>query len=241
MTGCWNDIIVASLYKNAQDVSQLYSFLGFPGPTGPNGSPAVGGTLDVGITNGPSSPLQAYLIGPQFDIGGNAVSNELVFGLYNTSKNYWLYSGNSPLRNGNPLPNGIQNILLNVTGQVVLNGNNFGTPGNVYLLGWEDLNGNCTGGSTAQSVAWSTIAPPGGGIGGGGVIGPLDTGILSGCTKAPNGTDNDFNDFYILLSVNNGTGTTTSVVPEPMTMSLMALGLVAMSGASLRRRKKKLA
>lgn len=246
LSGCWGDVIVANLYKNAADVSQMYAFnttnFGvFPGLTGFAGAPNVTAAQLAaaklnGITDAPSNPIAAYINSPTAvaDAGGNTVAPaELVFGLNNTTKNYWLWSGNVPSRNTWVPPNGIQNILLQVTGPITLNGNPFGAGDPVYLLGWEDLNGGCLSSGISSmapgnQIAWSSIAPPGGNA-------VLDQDFTS-CS--PSGSsDNDFNDFYVLIDVRNP-GNNTSITPEPMTMSLLAVGLVAMGGASIRRRKK---
>ena len=241
LSGCWGDVIVASLWKSAADVSQLYSFVGFPGLTGFAGAPNLTALqtathLLPGISDAPALPITSYLISPTAvaDAGGNAISNELVFAIKNLTKGYWLWSGSNPARNAWPPPLGIQNVLLSVTGPVTLNGNPFGAGDPIFLLGWEDLNGGCTKGGISSlapgnQVAWSAIAPPGGGS-------VLNGNFVTGCT--PSGaSDNDFNDFYVLLDVRNP-GNNTSITPEPVTMSMLALGLIAMGGASIRRRKK---
>lgn len=238
LSGCWGDVVVAALYKNAADVSQMYSFSGgFPGlmVNTYNGTPASPGNFLTGINNAPAVPIAAFINSPTAvaSVGSNLVTpSELVFGLNNISKNYWLWSGSDPVRNTWVPPNGIQNILLQVTGGVTLNGNPFGTSGSVYLLGWEDLNGGCSIANMASgnTIAWGQIDPtlPGSGAN-------LSQNYTN-CT--PSGaSDNDFNDFYVLLDVRNPGGS-TEITPEPMTMSLLATGLLAMGGAQLRRRKK---
>ena len=60
-----------------------------------------------------------------------------------------------------------------------------------------------------------------------------------GCTySGPKTFDSDYNDFYLLLDVQGGGVILQTVTPEPVTMSLLGFGLVAMGGASLRRRKR---
>lgn len=250
--GCWPTILAQGFYKNAYDWSTLSVFnntesVGNPGlPGGPetllgnnlNGFATVpcGGFFSGGCGN------NGYILGsnatmPSFTPTG---TGELVFDLFNQSApdSYHGYSGNNA-RNTTPAPPGLQEILVlvnNYTGGTTGAGSGYQTLGSggsdqYFLLAWEDINDGCNGGFLAgrQSVDWSQIQPYTNG-------GTLDNGFtVFGCT--PTGADNDFNDFFVLLDVQGG-GVTTSITPEPMTMSLMAFGLVAMGGASLRRRKK---
>jgi hypothetical protein len=65
---------------------------------------------------------------------------------------------------------------------------------------------------------------------------------LDDCTsELPGGnSDSDFNDSYMqFLITGTGVPTDISTVPEPVSMSLLAIGLVGMGGASLRRRRSK--
>ncbi len=163
------------------------------------------------LTNELCSPMSRSIVW--------GTTTELVFGLRNPSLN-WIYTGTDANRNSPPLPGGIQNYLWEVTNGGVSTGS--------YLLGWEDLNSGCATSSTTsltvdQSVLSSKAA--------------LND-LFATCND-PNafGFDNDYNDFYMLITPRD-LGTPTDVVPEPMTMSLLATGLIGLGGASVRRRKK---
>ncbi len=62
--------------------------------------------------------------------------------------------------------------------------------------------------------------------------------MASGSKSTTGYSDGDYQDLLIGIYANNGGGP-QGFTPEPMTMSLMAMGLVGLGGASLRRRIKK--
>jgi hypothetical protein len=67
----------------------------------------------------------------------------------------------------------------------------------------------------------------------------LGSNVVNCSSTNPGGTsDNDYNDFYVLINplFDPPPG---EVVPEPMTMSLLATGLLGMGGASMSRRRRK--
>lgn len=242
ISGCWGAITVQVFYKHALD----YSTLGYFPVTG---SPLVGPGTPTGLNNGNSgipfgSPgavgPQGYITaGPQTALiaPNTGASGELVFALTNLSEGWTNYSG-ALGRNNNPPPDDIANLLVNVTGYTGAGTGytSIGTPSTdqYFLLAWEDLNDNCIGpyGGGVTSVAWSAIQPLGGATN-------LNDNFKPGCTySGPKTFDSDYNDFYLLLDVQGGGVILQTVTPEPVTMSLLGFGLVAMGGASLRRRKR---
>jgi hypothetical protein len=158
----------------------------------------------------------------EFVLGLLAPDLPFPFPLQNGGTPYWLYSGASS-RNLSPAPAGFQAVLMQLT--------TAGVPQvGRYLFAWEDINSGCAHESPAQNFFRTEDL-------GSQVV--LDDGGLHACDVF-NGTtpsDNDFNDSYILLTV-IGQPLQTGV-PEPMTMTLMATGLVGLAGSSLRRRKNK--
>lgn len=248
LTGCVVGT-ASAVGEDAGDVSSLYWFDGMPGLTGPLFDPT---NISVPKLNAPSAAATPHLL---FDdncgsAGNGAFSfacasglknfnvgittpSELVFGLavpdgaYGHG-GYWVYSGGPTSRNGNPAPDGYQSVLLQVVqpdGVTPIQGQ--------FVLGFEDLNTGCYQANPAATSI--TIAELGNGS-------YLDS-VLNSCSAhngggtASNGGDSDadYNDFYISLSL---TGTPASVVPEPVTMSLMAMGLIGLGATSLRRRTK---
>ncbi len=224
-TGCWAGFDISRVYENAGNVNDIFYFNGMPArnfvaENSPNPSPPVSSFLfnnDCGASGLNStagslcSPLSRSIVW--------GTNTELVFGLRNPSLN-WIYTGTDANRNSPPSPGGIQNYLWQVTNGGVSTGS--------YLLGWEDLNSGCAFSSTTsltvdQSALSSTTA--------------LND-LFATCNN-PNafGFDNDYNDFYMLITPRT-LGTPSQVVPEPMTMSLLATGLIGLGGASARRRKK---
>ncbi len=158
-------------------------------------------------------------------LGGYDPGGELVFGLFvpdvNFLPGYWVYTGGEA-RNATPAPAGYQAVLLQVTDQT-----------NTFLLAWEDLNTGCQG-PLVPSGADQTITTAQ--LSNGTFLETNIAGDCSGNIVGGGDSDSDFNDSMILIHV---TGTPLAVTPEPMTMSLMAMGLVGLGGASLRRRTKK--
>jgi hypothetical protein len=144
-------------------------------------------------------------------------NTELVFGLRDPLST-WIYTGTDPNRNTPPMPAGVQNFLWHITGT------------SSYLLGWEDLNSGCSSSLTTDQVSQSTVNNLT-------ALGSLFATCNTLNAGQPARTDNDYNDFYMIITPLT-LGTPTEVVPEPMTMTLLATGLVGLGGASLRSRRK---
>jgi hypothetical protein len=212
-------------------VSEQYYWAGNFGSTmGATNDPTVAGTDMFNDECGsPGNGVFAFCTGamtkPDVDISNPA--GELVLGLMvpdpnNGTSYYWVYSG-AATRNAVPPPPGYQEVLLQLTK------NGVDDPGQ-FLFGWEDLNTGCT---TRAALRNNRYAEEDLGNG------PMLDSALETCTViAPGGnSDNDFNDSYMRFSI-VGTGTPTDVTPEPATMTMLAFGLTAMSGAALRRRRR---
>ncbi len=229
LSGCFTGVLT-QLGEDAGYVSNQYYWAGnFGGESGATNAPTVAGTFmfdnDCGSAG---SGTFAFCTGsfakPPAVISNN--SGELVLGLmvpddtYGTGF-YWDYSG-SDTRNAVPPPPGYQDVLL----QLTIGG--VDDPGQ-FLFGWEDLNTGCT-----QRGELNNDRYPEEQLGNASM---LNT-VLEDCIViAPGGnSDNDFNDSYMRFDI-EGTGTLEEVTPEPMTASLMAIGLVALSGVSRRRRR----
>lgn len=216
--GCWGGFNVSRLFENAGNINNISWFAGMPARATAQNTPTPGGTFlfnnNCG-SNGNTAASGLFCTPMTAPIGPTIA--ELVFGLQNPS-GVWIYTGTDPNRNSPPIPAGVQNFLWEIT-------DNPGT----YLLGWEDLNSGCLGSGTSAQIT----------------TGEIDTTIELGALFAacnpganPGGSaDNDYNDFYMLIQAIPDTP--TEVVPEPMTMSLLATGLAALGGASLRRRRNK--
>ena len=238
--------------------STMYYFPGgFPGTSNPVSgflnTPNTAGTSmfmsDCGSNGAGGFYYCAGTFGAASSPFSNVVSgNELVFGLQvpdpngngpgTTGPGYWDYTGGEA-RNGSPSPVGFQEVLLAVTvGGVVQKGD--------YVLAWEDLNSGCHDDlNNVQTIERSLLTADGPNVQGTNSGDPnrttMDSQLHDCDVFNPGGnpnSDSDFNDFYVELSITQGTLEETPT-PEPMTMSLMALGLAAMGGASFRRRKNK--
>jgi hypothetical protein len=256
--GFLNGCLAGTATKIGEDAllnSGMYYFPGgFAGTTsGPFlNSPVNPGTFmfmsDCGSNGAGGFYFCAGTAGAASSSFNNVLSgNELVFGLQvpdpngngagTTTPGYWDYTG-AQSRNGTPAPMGFQEVLLAVTvGGVQQAGQ--------YVLAWEDLNTGCADDlNNVQTIERSRLTADGPNIQGG-PNSPnrafLDSQLhdcdLFNAGGNPN-SDSDFNDFYVELDITQGTLEETPT-PEPMTMSLMALGLAAMGGASFRRRKNK--
>lgn len=159
----------------------------------------------------------------EFVIGMNA--QDLTNPLSNGGTNYWLYSG-AQARNAFPAPAGFQMVLYQLANNgVAIDGE--------FLFAWEDVNSGCaatSGGALHTSLTLFDIQHLG--------DKPWMDDPNNCISFNPGGSnsDNDFNDSYILLNIQGQR--LDNVVPEPMTMTLMATGLVGLAGAQIRRRKK---
>ncbi len=249
LTGCWGTLNMTRLYEYAYDNSSMYWF---SDPSTAAVLPTTTSPYNTDL-NAPSTTLGVnYLFND--NCGSNGVndggvfcsnsggpmsitwtnSQELVFGLDNSNpESYggaagapgmWVYSGTNTNRNATPSPAGMQAVLLQVTG--------FSDGNSHFLLGWEDRNSGCLANSGITSINMSVWTPN-----------TIPTGlanVLNTCTSANAGgqSDSDFNDFYVLIDAST-LGIPTDTVPEPMTMTLLATGLVGLGGASFRKRNKK--
>ena len=245
LNGCFNGTL-SELGEDAGLTSTQFYWLGNFGAAGgaPNNAPTFPGT-DMGFTDdcgsdGTPGNFQfcatdaAHQTGLLFNQSG-----EMVLGLNVPDPNstgpgsgpdfYWIYSGDDA-RNAFPAPTGFQAVLLQLTKVNPMTLVTEDDPGQ-FLFAWEDLNSGCTheaGDEThfrEEDLHDPTV---------------LDSKFhnCDAFNTPPDGnSDSDFNDSYIQFSI-QGIELTTPV-PEPMTMSLMAFGLVGMGAASLRRRKSK--
>lgn len=227
LSGCFAGVLGA-LGEDAGLVSNQYYWAGnFGAPSGPMNIPAPAGTFMFDNNCGGNNGTFGFCTGG-FAKTPSSITNlsgELVLGLEvpdNTYGNglYWVYSGTSA-RNAIPAPIGFQSVLL----QLTLNG--VDDPGQ-FLFGWEDLNTGCTARAALGNNRYREEDLGNGPL--------LDT-KLDDCTAiTPGGnSDSDFNDSYMRFSI---TGTQVDITPEPMTMSLLAIGLVGLGGSSVRRRRK---
>lgn len=232
LNGCFTGVLT-QLGEDAGYISDQFYWAGnFGGRSGLDNAPTTAGTFmfndDCGGGNG---TIVAFCLGtytkPPVSITNH--SGELVLGLHVPDAgaplgNNWVYSG-VRVRNNSPMPDGFQAVLLQLTtGGVDVAGH--------FLFGWEDLNSGCTARLAVNNNRFRTEDL------GNGVL--LDS-RLDDCTSIlPGGnSDEDFNDSYMQFVI-SGTGTPADgVVPEPVTMSLLAFGLLGMGGASLAKRRKK--
>jgi hypothetical protein len=245
--GCFNGTL-SELGEDAGLTSTQFYWLGnFAGATGaPNNAPNLlspgtnmGFTDDCGSDGTPGNfqfcPVDpAHSTGLLFNQSG-----ELVLGLNVPDPNstgpgsgpafYWIYSGDDA-RNAFPQPTGFQAVLLQLTKVDPITHVTSDDQGQ-FLFAWEDLNSGCTheaGDETRfreQDLTDPTV---------------LDSRFhnCDAFNTPPDGnSDSDFNDSYIRFSIQGIQ--LQNPVPEPMTMSLMAFGLVGLGAASFRRRKNK--
>ena len=227
LVGCFN-FSIRELGEDAGAVSAqtLWTTGTFLAPTGITNATTGGQAIytdDCGSAGAPGQYAFCPVTAAETVTGFNAFG-ELVFGLdvpdqtYNPG-GYWQYSG-AEIRNSVPAPTGYQQVLLAVTD----------VPGE-YLFAWEDLNSGCQGPLSGGDTNITSAQLTSGAF--------LEMNIAGDCSAAilPGGdADSDFNDSMLLLNI-SGTPL-ASLTPEPMTMTLMAIGLVGLGGASLRRRKK---
>lgn len=224
-SGCHGGFQVARYFENASHVSNMSWFFGMPVRDPVTNAPTPGGSMlfnnDCGSNGAVGSGTFCNPTHLTTFVWG--IDDELVFGLNNTKQNTWLYSGTDPNRNTPPLPGGIQNWLWQIQG---------GTYDGWYLFGWEDLNSGCFGANSASGsndISGTTVVD-------GNALGAS----LVNCYQKVGGgnSDDDYNDFYVLVRPLTPEET-AEIVPEPMTMTLMATGLLGMGGASAVRRRRK--
>lgn len=230
ISGCYSGVIT-ELGEDAGGVSGEYYWAGnFGGVSGATNSPTTPGTFMFNNDCGsPGTGTFAFCTGafakPLVPI--TSTSGELVIGLQvpdNSYGNgfYWVYSG-AASRNAVPAPPGYQEVLLQLTHGGV------DDPGQ-FLFGWEDMNTGCTARTAVNNNRFREED-----LGNG----PLLNTVLEDCTAiTPGGnSDSDFNDSYKRFDI-SGVGSPLSVTPEPMTMSLMAMGLIGIGASSLKRKRK---
>lgn len=230
LSGCFAGVI-SMLSEDAGLVSNQYYWAGnFTGSAGTSNAPVVAGTFMFDNNCGGDWGYMGFCTGPYAKTPAlvTSTSGEFVLGLNVPDPVYggssWVYSGDAA-RNATPPPTGYQAVLL----QLTLGG--IDSPGE-FLFGWEDLNTGCTA-RVATSNNRFRIEDLGNG--------PLLDSVLDNCSAETSGgtSDSDFNDSYMRFSITgSGTPTDINITPEPMTMSLMAVGLVALGGASLRRQRR---
>ena len=186
-------------------------------------------------TNGTTVKQTGTILNPRGELVlGLDITQDNLPGGGNNGNEYWIYSG-AQARNAFPTPAGFQAVLMQLTTGGTTANPGLGTPiDGQFLFAWEDLNTGCTAENNPRN--YFRIEDIGDKV----VLD--DKGLHSCITFNPNGgpgnanSDSDFNDSYIRLGI---TGTRLdTVTPEPMTMTLMATGLVGLAGASIRRRKK---
>lgn len=230
ISGCYSGFIT-EVGEDAGYTSSQYFWTGnFGSVSGADNAPTVAGTFmfDDNCGSGGNGTF-AFCTGGFLkpNVALNSTSGELVLALKVPDNTYgtpfdWIYSG-SNVRNTVPAPLGFQEVML----QLTLGG--VDDPGQ-FLYGWEDLNTGCISRATPNNSRYREEDL---------TNGTLLNSVLGNCTVIlPGGdSDSDFNDSYMRFSI-TGTGIPLGTVPEPMTMSLMAIGLVGMGATSLRRRKK---
>lgn len=231
LIGCFTGSLT-QLGEDAGFISDQYYWGGnFTGVSGVTNAPTTAGTFmfndDCGSAgNGTFS----FCTGAFTKATATVVnrSGEMVLGLRvpdnsNGAGLNWVYSGSS-VRNGTPMPMGFQAVLLQLTlGGVDQQGR--------FLFGWEDMNTGCIARTAAFNNRFRTEDLGNAAI--------LNTRLSDCTTILPGGnSDSDFNDSWMQFVI-EGVGTPAeNVVPEPVTMTLMAIGLVGMGGASAARRRK---
>lgn len=230
LVGCFTGNLT-QLGEDAGFISDQYYWTGnFGGGAGTTNAPTTPGTFlfnnDCGSAGGGSF---SFCTGAFTKATATVVNNsgELVLGLNVPDNTYgeglsWIYSGSS-IRNGVPMPMGFQAVLL----QLTLGG--VDQPGQ-FLFGWEDMNTGCIQRAGLFNNRYRIEDLGDGAL--------LDARLDDCTTFLPGGnSDSDFNDSWLQFEI-EGVGTAAeSVVPEPVTMTLMAIGLVGMGGATAARRR----
>jgi len=238
LQGCFT-FTLTELGENAGGVGQQYYWTNanaLLGTGAPNNAPTTPGTFffddDCGSSGVPGSANFRFCNGVEGPVKTTGsiqnLAGELVIGMLvhdlvtppqNGGADYWIYSGNSA-RNAYPVPIGYQAVLYQLTsGGVVQDGE--------FLFAWEDVNTGCLAAAGAGDPSSTTFR-----------MEDLTNKVVlddpNNCVNQP-GVEPDYNDSYIRLSI---VGNRLDVVPEPMTMTLMATGF-GRAGAQIRRRKNR--
>lgn len=261
-SGCWAGFRISSYFENAQDVSDLYWFTDLPA-TGfgqvdvlPDVAPTTTSdnylfNNDCGSNGSPwrAGAFCAPMVTTTIEWGG---VGELVFGLNKPDQgDEWLYSGTPAAATEQPATTTTEDPVIPIAGPAPqaadpvavaadpatqVGTQNYlwqitsGQYAGQYLLAWEDLTSGCQAGTSTTGSTGADAA-----------INALSVGCTATSAAAPTVfSDDDYNDFYVLIQPldQSQLSGAADIAPEPVTMALLATGLLGLGGASLRRRRR---